>query len=702
MADLNQDRRDPFDIPLTSFRSRFFRNVGIGLMMGVLAAMISEILTVQNIETLIYDWRLSERKRSPTEDSPITLVLIDEKSLGTGRPTHGIPLPFLANLIDAISSRRPKVIGLDLVLSGITEDDPGALELRNDIRLAKNVILSGRAYPDPSLGQKTMTAPEYLQDVALSSAIQHLNIGDFGRVRDGFVRLALTGDQRTNSLAVQLAQAAEGVGSPEHFFEGLEASLWTTPFTFRVPTDPNAVNLRINFHGPRSEVGFRDGTYPCFDAEINTIQTVSSRFFEDKVVIIGSALNNEANRFLTPMGRVEMWTAEIVANLTETILDRDFLRETTAVGRTVWFMVVGLIAAFLCTIRKLLPVMLLILLYTLALVYLLDNNLVNRGFILPFLPTLLVPWLTALGSVGARIALDDREIRLLRDVFGRSVSPAIAQELVAKIAYEREKNSGDGPHLLSEECVSTILFLDVANFTPLSETFSPEKLFIFTNELLDRIADCVFENKGSLIRYTGDGLIALFGRPIKREDHAYLACETALRMQEELDQLNRVRQKREEPLVDIRIGINTGSMMVGLLGGHQRYDYSVLGNEVNIAARLERLNKDFGTTTLVGEETVRMIKDDFICRPLGSISLKGKSDQVAVYELVCRTGQAISESLVEFLRFYERGFMAIRNNQVDEAIEAFNQALNCKPDDLATQKLLSRAEERTRTGTGLP
>lgn len=703
MARQRGEHSDPFELPLSSFRSRLLRNIGIGLVIGVVVGLLSEIQVIKNLETLVYDARLRERPTRPsTVIPPVTLVMITQQTMESSRPTQEIPLGYLSELIDALVARGPKVIGLDLLLSGHEVTDENAERLQTSIRLAGNVVLSGRALPEPTLGLKALFAPRFLTEVAQGAGLQHLNVGDFGRVRDASVRLRLSGDQKANAMSVLLAQLHEANAPPKSFSQ-LKDTNWSTPFAHRYP-NADEVEIPINYQGPRSEVGSLNGTYPCLRATVGDIRAVDDRYIRDQIVIVGSALDFDYNRNLTPMDSDgEMWTSEVIANLTENILDGDYLWFPTRGGKILYLMVIGFIAAFVASSRRLLPVSLLMLLYTLFLVYFLRNGLYLENFVFPYVPTLLVPWLTAFGSVGARVALDDREIRLLRDVFGRSVSPAIAQELVAKIAYEREKRTTgpDASHLLSEECVSSILFLDVANFTPLSENFTPERLFVFTNELLDRLADCVFENKGSLIRYTGDGLIALFGRPIVREDHAFLACEAAMRMKEELDELNFHREQRGEPRVYIRIGINTGSMMVGLLGGRQRYDYSVLGNNVNVAARFERLNKDFGTTILVGEETVRELRDEFICRPLGSITLKGKRQQVAVYELVCRTGEHIPDWMKHFLGSYEAGYLAIRAGRFDEAITAFNQALSFKPDDLATQKLLARAEERTRTGTSL-
>ena len=703
----NTVQNEPLEIPLVSFRSRLIRNIGIGLCMGLLGAMAGEVMTVQDGELLIYDWRLRSRPRQERNVlPPVTLVMIDDKVAESIPQYETNKLTHLAQLVRFLRDQGAKVIGLDLMLSGYQEKDEGAKQLQGEIRAAGNVVLSGRSVPKPILGMALgyRTPPGFLIDAAAASGVQHLVIGTFGLVRDAQIRKFLaTKDQTNNNFAVLVASLAERQSLPSSF-DKLEKTFWTTPFSEETESGTD-VQVPINYKGPRSEVGDYSGTFPCLRADLDLLKKVQHLYFSNRIVIVGSARTNENNSFPTPLGvtrtaaQIEMYTAEIMANLVETILEADYIRRFTKVGSVVWLMGVGLLASLLCLNRRLLPVILCILVLTLVLFFYSKHLFNEMNLVTPFFPTLMVPWFTALASIATRVTLDDRQIRLLRDVFGRSVSPAIAQELVLQVSSGRRRSGAGSAHLLSEECACSILFLDVANFTTLSEDMDPAPLFKFTNELLDRLSQCVFDNEGSLIRYTGDGLIALFGRPIIREDHACLACEAALRMQEELHLLNMEREKQGEPTVQIRIGINTGSIMVGLLGSKQRYDYSILGNEVNIAARFERLNKDFGTAILVGEPTVRELRNEFICRPLGSISLKGKTQQVSVYELVCRTGEAIPEYLREFLKLYEAGYLAIRSNRFQEAISAFNNALIYKSDDLATQKLLSRAEERTRTST---
>ncbi|MCA9447582.1 MAG: CHASE2 domain-containing protein [Candidatus Omnitrophica bacterium] len=716
----------PFEVHLASLRGRLLRNVLIGAFIAVIITLFGEIQMVKDGELLVYDWRMNSRPNRVNE-APITLVMIQDSSLNT-TGIRGLDRPktqYLAELIRVLDDKKAKVIGLDLVLADIGDEDPYRRELESSIHEAGNVILSGRTFgmPETKMDRVSQLPPAFLRTNAKGVGVQNLRIGDFGIVRDSLVRMKLTGDQTMNAFSVLVAQAYEGDNFPKTL-ASLHEGLWLSPFyaqaiplniygapmvlgpdlAKKVSEDPSGGVeegfLAINYRGPRSSVGSFEGTFICLPGNLSYLQTLDNRFFENRIVIVGSGETNVRNRHPTPVSLVggetqnEMFTAEILANMIATILDGDYVFFPTVFGRLGWLLAIGLVSGFVCTNRRLLPVTLLVLIFTWALYRYSNHLLVHSNVFLPTLPALAIPWLTLLGSIGARLALDDREIRLLRDTFGRSVSPAIAQELVTRITEE----GGDGQKaLLSEECVGSILFLDVANFTPLSESVSPERLFLFTNELLDRLAECVFDNQGSLIRYTGDGLIALFGRPIVREDHAILACEAGLAMQERLRLLNDERSMRGEPVVQIRIGINTGTMIVGLLGGQKRFDYSVLGNEVNVAARFEKLNKDFGTTILVGEPTIRETESKFLSRPLGSISLKGKTRQVSVYELVARSDDPLHEDYRFFLDHFNRGYVAIRNNQYEEAFREFSLAIRYRPQDLATQKLLARAKERMPT-----
>lgn len=696
----------PFEVHLATLRGRLVRNILIGVSIAIGLALLGEIQLVKDGELLVYDWRMKNRPHLINE-APITLVMLEDDHL----EVPGVPglrrarVEFLAELIRVLAQKQAAIIGLDLVLSDIEENDPHRREIENSVRDAGNVVLSGRVFGVPDLKTVNRLPPDFLVRNARATGIQHLQIGNFGIVRDSYVRLKLSGDQSTNSFAVLVAQHFEGDGLPKSL-ENIKPGMWLSHFNESELFSASELAMKItneegflaiNYRGPRSQVGSFDGTFVTLPAKINYLKTLDNRFFQNRIVIVGSAETNVRNRFPTPLSIVsgetmnEMWTAEILANMVAMILDGDYIRFPTPLGKIVWLLAIGVLSGFICTNRRLLPVTLLVLILSVALYRYSDSLLYHSEIVLPTLPTLFIPWLTLLGSIGARLALDDREIRLLRETFGRSVSPAIAQELVSKITDEGRKNK---PALLSEECVGTVLFLDVANFTPLSESVSAERLFMFTNELLDSLAECVFDNHGSLIRYTGDGLIALFGRPIVREDHAILCCEAALSMKERLHRLNEERTMRGEPAVQIRIGVNTGTMIVGLLGGQKRFDYSVLGNEVNVAARFEKLNKDFGTTILVGESTIQETRGEFVSRPLGSISLKGKTKQVAVFELVARKTDPLPEETRFFLEHFASGYRAIRSNRYDEAYNEFALALRYHPKDLAAQKLAVRAKER--------
>ena len=182
--------------------------------------------------------------------------------------------------------------------------------------------------------------------------------------------------------------------------------------------------------------------------------------------------------------------------------------------------------------------------------------------------------------------------------------------------------------------VPNSLFTDLWNFTTISEAYPPEFIFNLLNEYFEVMTKIVFKYGGTLDKYIGDALVAFWGAPIHYEDHALRACLCALKMQFELEKLRMRWEKEGKPLLYMRIGINTGEMIVGNLGGYGRFNYTVIGDSVNLGARLESINKEFGTNIIISEYTYEKVKDFFSVREIGSITVKGKTKAVKIYELI--------------------------------------------------------------------
>jgi adenylate cyclase len=179
----------------------------------------------------------------------------------------------------------------------------------------------------------------------------------------------------------------------------------------------------------------------------------------------------------------------------------------------------------------------------------------------------------------------------------------------------------------------TVLFSDMRGFTALSEQGKPEDIVAQLNDYFTRMVKVLFEHQGTLDKFVGDMVMALFGAPLDDEEHAEHAVLTALAMVRALDVLNAEWAEFGLPTLDIGIGINTGEMVAGNIGSDTIMSYTVIGDAVNLGARLESLNKEFGTRIIIGEATRSRLKGQYDIRPLGAVTVKGKTQPVSIYEV---------------------------------------------------------------------
>jgi adenylate cyclase len=180
----------------------------------------------------------------------------------------------------------------------------------------------------------------------------------------------------------------------------------------------------------------------------------------------------------------------------------------------------------------------------------------------------------------------------------------------------------------------TVLFSDIRGFTTLSESMAPEDLVKLMNEYFTVMTGKVFEQRGSLDKYIGDAIMAMFGAPVAEPRHASYACRAAIEMVRALQPLRESWRARGIPGLDIGVGINTGQMVVGNMGSASRFNYTVVGDPVNLASRIEHLNKEYGTSILVSEYTYEPVKDEFrAAREVDMVRVRGRAQPVRLYEL---------------------------------------------------------------------
>jgi len=275
---------------------------------------------------------------------------------------------------------------------------------------------------------------------------------------------------------------------------------------------------------------------------------------------------------------------------------------------------------------------------------------------------------------------ESREKKQIKGAFSMYISPALVQNIV---------ENPDQLKLGGEEKELTILFSDIANFTTLSEAIGAVKLVSLLNEYLTAMTDIIMEESGTLDKYIGDAVMAFWGAPVDDEKHSEKACRAAIRMIETLENLKQDWKDRGYPEVGIRIGLNTGMAVVGNMGAKKRFNYTVMGDTVNLASRLEGLNKAYGSTIMVSESTYLQNKDKFRFRELDLVKVKGKTQGVRVFQLLHFEPDENYEKGValfsEALEIYRAGDFA-------KALPEFQAVYEFIPGDSVTDTFVKRCE----------
>jgi adenylate cyclase len=265
-----------------------------------------------------------------------------------------------------------------------------------------------------------------------------------------------------------------------------------------------------------------------------------------------------------------------------------------------------------------------------------------------------------LGIAVYRYATEEREKGKIRHAFQFYLSKDVINNVLEDTS--KLKLGGERREL-------SILFSDIRGFTTISEKLDPEELTNLLNEYLTPMTDLVFEHEGTLDKYMGDAVMAFYGAPIAFDRHPHAACQTALDMMDELHRLQNNWRERGLPEMDIGIGINTGVVSVGNMGSANRFDYTVLGDHVNLGSRLEGLNKPYGSHIIVSEYTYAAVKDEYTFRELDFVAVKGKKEPVRIYELLHK-GQ-IDPEHDGWIDEFHKGLALYRQQEWDQAIAIF-------------------------------
>lgn len=432
-----------------------------------------------------------------------------------------------------------------------------------------------------------------------------------------------------------------------------------------VPTDELGQML-INYRGPPR-------TFPHYSISDILGGRLPPGTFADKIVLVGATAIGIGDIRSTPFGPVYSGP-EIHATVIDNILAGDFI------ARPRWSEVFDLLAivllpllltAIVPRISALGGVLLVLGLFGLfvgvayelfvsAHVWL---NIVYPAFALFTTFTMLTVH---------RYLTEERERRRVTRTFQQYVSPEVIEQVLQH--PERLKLGG-------EERVLSVLFTDLAGFTRYSENYTPTEIIRVLTEYYDRMTELVFASHGTIATYVGDELMAIFGAPVEQPDHARLACTAALAMREARVRLAEEWAKLGRPPLSARTGINSGRMLVGNYGSKYRFNYSVLGDSVNLASRLEQLNKVYRTDIMIGEQTADLLGGAFRLRELDKVQVVGRTQALKIYELLGPADAVLAPERERMLTAYAEALQAYRARRWDYAFEMFAQCLALCPED---------------------
>jgi adenylate cyclase len=238
----------------------------------------------------------------------------------------------------------------------------------------------------------------------------------------------------------------------------------------------------------------------------------------------------------------------------------------------------------------------------------------------------------------------------------------------------------------------TIFFTDIGDFSTMSEKFSPEEVVNHLNEYFQGMSSAILDFDGTINQFLGDAIFAYWGAPIDQDDHALRACRAAFRCLEFLRKLEAKWVAEGLPARTYRFGINTGEVIVGNVGSSSRFKYTLIGDDVNLASRLEAANKYFGTQILISEETYSLVKDQLVAREIDIIRVVGRSKPVTVYEPLAEKG-GLDQNIARSLQHFEAGLKAYRGREWKVAVSKFEQVLDLVPQDTPSKVYVQRCNE---------
>ncbi len=661
------------------------RKLLAGLGLGAASALVILLAgsfsagPLETAELKTYDWRM-RAPAAPTAAPPIALVEINDTSIRDLEPLAGRwpwPRVILSSVIDYLNRAPAKVIAIDLLMperdsregfkygestwSGRESD----AALVDSVKEAGDVVLLAEASYEGAVGaeqankgadwralpyrlgsaieeRRVVTAPfQELTNASRGLGHNFLALDPDGPARR-IVPFIRTGDRYMPSLGVAAALVAAGVrpGDVElgdRVIRIRDRSMPLVPIAVRNVEDPSKshpqLTTMINYRASVGSSGDSRRPYPSYEVrhvllseeqiQAGVAPMIDPAVFRDKVVFVGLSGAGLVDVFNTPFGDVKVPGIQLHASVADSILSNRFIHPASAGARVATTVIaaiaIGLLTAVLPLVGALAAALVLIgawIGYAL--------HAFRGGLWMNMVQPLGGMVLTLFAGTAYQYFVEGRQKRIVKKLFGRYVSKDVYQQLMThpKLA-----------ELGGKRREMTVLFSDIRGFTSVTERGDPEELVAQLNEYFSRMVEIVFRHHGTVDKFVGDMVMALFGAPLDDPDHAEHAVQAALDMVRELGDLNKAWAARGMAQLDIGVGINSGDMIAGNIGSSSIMSYTVIGDNVNLGSRLESLNKEYKTRIIMSDATRIRLTNTYDTRPLGDVVVKGKTRPVAIYEI---------------------------------------------------------------------
>jgi len=427
-----------------------------------------------------------------------------------------------------------------------------------------------------------------------------------------------------------------------------------------IPIDEKG-RMYVNYYGYYKTFYYLPYMY-CMDPEM-----LDPSYWKGKVALVGASLPGLMDLRNTPVQET-FAGVEVHANVIHSILQNEFVSitdETTNLWSIIFICVLlGLLVSIPSKPLYTLPVPLVAIVVWVIFTY---NEYLTTLIMWEIVRPSISIGGTYLGIFLYNFLVVEKDKRFLKNTFSTYISPELIDQM-----YDNKEE----PSLGGEEGYHTAFFTDIQSFSAFSEKLTASDLVELLNDYLTEMTDILLENKGTLDKYIGDAIVAFYGAPAPVDDHEYWACLTAVKMQERLAELREKWQGEGDRWPEIvhhmqnRIGVNTGSMVTGNMGSTMRMNYTMMGDTVNLAARLEASAKQYGIYIQVADESYKACKDKFIWRDLDYVIVMGKSEPAQVFELISEAGK-MPAGYDKLLPAYHEAVKLYRNQDWKKAIEAF-------------------------------